>query len=234
MDASLMNGTNFKCGAVCCLQNFKNPITIAEMVMERTEHVLLAGEGAKEFALSQGARQVEIETLLTEREIEFLRSIIHNEQFTGKTVFENEEKRGTVGCVVLDCHGNICAGTSTGGIPKKLPGRTGDSPLIGSGTYADSAFAGVSTTGWGESIMKVQLASLAVRYLEFGMETNCQKAAERAIVYLEQKVQEGLGGLIMLDKQGNYGVAFNTKRIAYGYVERGEIVVRVDGLDTIK
>jgi beta-aspartyl-peptidase (threonine type) len=242
MDASLMNGTNFECGAVCCLQNFQNPIQIAQTVMMCSEHVLLAGDGARIFAEQHGYTQVDPEThLLTEREIQFLKQIQNNEEFTGRTVFENTssssgtdinnddeeegERRGTVGCVALDIHGNIAAGTSTGGIPKKLPGRTGDTPLIGSGTYCDSTVAGASTTGWGESIMKVQLAGTAVRFIEFGMVNSCQEAADRSISYLEQKVTGGLGGIIMLTRQGQYGISFNTKRIAVGYIDNNNCIV---------
>nr|CAG4709764.1 unnamed protein product [Naegleria fowleri] len=185
MDASIMNGTSMKCGAVCAIQSVRNPIRIAQRVMNQTEHVLLVGENALEFARSTCHSEEEckelfvtsVEELVTKRELEFLESIRNNDEFTSRTVFESKiespppSKKGTVGCVALDLNGTICAGTSTGGTPKKVnhqvPGRSGDTGIIGSGTYADSNVGGASSTGWGESIMKIQMTGTVIKWLEF-------------------------------------------------------------------
>lgn len=113
------------------------------------------------------------------------------------------------------------------GTPKKLPGRTGDSGIIGSGSYADSLFGGASCTGWGESIMKVQMCGTAIRWLEFGVHKDAQSAADAIVDYLGKKVN-GLGGIIIIDKKGNYGISYNTEKMAFAYVDnQDQIVARI-------
>ncbi|HEY1015739.1 MAG TPA: isoaspartyl peptidase/L-asparaginase, partial [Herpetosiphonaceae bacterium] len=136
----------------------------------------------------------------------------------------------TVGAVALDAAGNLAAATSTGGIPNKPPGRVGDSPLIGSGLYADNETGGCSTTGWGESIMKVVLAKTATDGLRDG--AHPQAAARAAIAQLERRVK-GLGGCILLDRQGRVGWAHNTPRMAFAFQIAGgepQVAIHEDDL----
>lgn len=113
------------------------------------------------------------------------------------------------------------------GTPKKLPGRSGDSGIIGSGSYADSSYGGASSTGWGESIMKIQMCGTAIRWLEFGIYKDAQSTADAVVNYLQKKVN-GLGGIIVIDKNGNYGISYNTEKMAFAYVdEKDQIVARV-------
>jgi beta-aspartyl-peptidase (threonine type) len=216
MDASIMDGRTFNAGAVAVLRNFPNPIRIARRVLEKTDHILLAGPGAEAFARKEGFKTVPIEELLTPRELKRLEALIMDKQFIAPYSFG--KKRGTVGAVALDRDGHVAAGTSTGGTPKKIPGRVGDSPLIGCGTWAENGVGGVSCTGWGEAIMKVMLAREAAERMRSGMDA--QHAAEHGIEKLEARA-DGLGGVIVMDALGNLGVAYNTPRMARGYMRDG-------------
>ena len=216
MDASIMDGKAFNAGAVAALRNFPNPIRIARCVLEKTDHILMAGVGAEEFARSQGFRSVPIEELLTARELKRLALLVQDKKFHASYSFG--KKRGTVGAVAMDAQGNVAAGTSTGGTPKKLPGRVGDTPLIGCGTYAENGAGGVSCTGWGEAIMKVMLARNVAERMRSGIEA--QTAAKQGIHRLNE-CAEGLGGVICVDPHGGIGVAFNTPRMARGFMGFG-------------
>ena len=214
MDASIMDGAAFNAGAVAALRNFPNPIRIARRIMEKTDHILLAGTGCEEFAREQGFQPVPINSLLTPRELRRLESLIADEDFHAKDAFG--EKRGTVGAVAMDAAGRIAAGTSTGGTPKKIPGRVGDSPIIGAGTYAENAAGGVSCTGWGEAIMKVMLAREVAERMRRGMDA--QKSASAGIRMLAKR-GDGLGGVIAMDRLGRIGIAYNTPRMARGWID---------------
>ena len=213
MDASIMDGKGFDAGAVAALRNFANPIRIARKVLDETEHMLLAGQGCEAFALNQGFHQVPIEELLTPRELKRLERLMSDSDFETPHAFG--KKKGTVGAVALDAHGDIAAATSTGGTPKKLPGRVGDTPLIGCGTYAENGVGGVSCTGWGESIMKVMLARETAEALRTGHSS--RQSAERALNVLKERAG-GLGGIICLDREGEPGAVYNTPRMAWGYM----------------
>ncbi len=213
MDASIIEARTLRAGAVAALRNFANPVQIARRVLCETEHILLAGEGCAVFAEMQGFHPVPIENLLTQRELQRLAALKQDGQFRTPHAFG--KKRGTVGAVALDQPGDIAAATSTGGTPKKIPGRVGDSALIGSGTWAENRVGGVSCTGWGESIMQVMLAREVAEGLR---STNSpQVAAGAAIKKLQDKVR-GLGGVICLSAAGDIGVAFNTPRMARGFM----------------
>lgn len=216
MDASIMDGTRVDAGAVAALRNFPNPVRIARKVLEETEHWLLAGPGCEAFAVRHGFQPVPVEKLLTERELKRLEILIRDPRFRSPHAFGG--KRGTVGAVAMDEKGRVAAATSTGGTPKKLPGRVGDTPLIGCGTYAENGVGGVSCTGWGESIMKVMLAREVAEHLRSG---NSPVDSAKAGVGILKERAGGLGGVICLDRYGNAGMAFNTPRMARGMVNAG-------------
>jgi len=224
MDASIMDGKNLEAGAVAALRNFANPICISRRILENTEHILLAGKGCEQFALGQGFKKVPVEDLLTERELLRLKELKKNKQY--KTEYSFSNKRGTVGAVAVDINGNIAAATSTGGTPKKIPGRVGDTSIIGCGTYAENGVGGVSCTGWGESIMKIMLAKETAEKMRSG--SSAQKAAEYAIDLLHRRCN-GLAGIICIDNKGRIGIYFNTPKMARGYIssEIDEPVIKV-------
>lgn len=216
LDASIMNGTTFRCGAVAAVQNIRHPISLARKVMDESEHILLVGKGAVRFALEHGIERCGLDELLVGRELERWKELQRRTKFSTKEPFRKKAASDTVGAVALDRHDVICAGTSTGGTPNKYPGRVGDSPLIGCGNYADSAVGGVSTTGWGEAMIKVVMAKTVIDLLDLNG-GNPQAAADRGIEILKRKA-DGDGGVIVLTPQGTFGAAFNTPRMARAYI----------------
>lgn len=202
LDAILMDGATLKSGAVVAVERIRNPIRLARAILEKSEHMLLAGYGAEQFALEHGVALCDPKELITDIELTAWASL------SGKAA-----NLGTVGAVALDKHGKIVSGTSTGGTPHKYPGRVGDSALVGCGCYADES-AGVSATGHGESIMKVVLAKAVNDYVAQGKPV--QTAAEDAVALLARRT-EGRGGLIALDREGRPGFAFSTGDMAYAY-----------------
>ncbi|MDE3058837.1 MAG: isoaspartyl peptidase/L-asparaginase [Bacteroidota bacterium] len=227
LDASIMNGTTFRAGAVAAVQSIRNPIALARKIMDESEHILLAGSGAVRFALEHGMQRCSNDELLTGRELELWRTLQGRKSFSTKEAFRKKISHDTVGAVALDSDGVIVSGTSTGGTQNKYPGRVGDSPLIGCGTYADSAVGGASCTGWGEAIIKVVLAKTAVDLLERNS-ADSSAAAAGAIERLVKKA-DGFGGIILLNHRGVPGVAFNTPRMARAYLtsEMNHSVVEV-------
>jgi beta-aspartyl-peptidase (threonine type) len=215
LDASIMNGTSLQCGAVASVQNIRNPISLARLIMEKNEHVLLTGIGAVRFAKENGIPTCKNDDLLVGRELQRWKQLQTKRKFSPKDAFSGAMPSDTVGAVALDNSGTIVAGTSTGGTPNKYPGRVGDSPLIGCGTYSDSRIGGISCTGWGEGIIRVALAKSVIDYMEL-MKADCNTAATYGIDRLKTKV-DGLGGVIVLDAQGTPAVAYNTPRMARAY-----------------
>ncbi|XP_014778262.1 isoaspartyl peptidase/L-asparaginase [Octopus bimaculoides] len=216
MDAMIMEGSTLNSGAVACVQNIANPIQLAQIVMERTDHVLLVGRGANAFAEEHGVSTVPTEVLVTESAkkewqtyMEF-KSTIQNLFHSSKQV----EGHNTVGAIALDKFGNLACGTSTGGITAKRLGRVGDSPIIGSGGYADNNIGAVSTTGHGEAISKVCLAKHIIHLLEQGFDPDA--AAKEAINFMLNRVN-GCGGAIVLNKMGQVAVNFSTERMAWAW-----------------
>jgi beta-aspartyl-peptidase (threonine type) len=193
MDASIMEGDRLGCGAVAAVSRVAHPVTLARRVLDDGRHVLLAGEGALAFARAAGLPECDPEWLITERQ---------RRRHAGAA-----GPGGTVGAVALDRHGTVAAATSTGGTAGKLPGRVGDSALIGCGTYADSTLGGVSCTGQGEAIIRVVLARRALDTLR---EAGDPAAAARLAVDLLVEEGRGQGGLILLDWRGRPGWAHST------------------------
>lgn len=217
LDASIMNGRTFRCGAVAAVRNIKNPISLARIVMEKSEHILLVSTSAERFAVENGIELCDTNNLVTERERKLWQRSRDAQSFITKDAFRRVEKcSDTVGAVAMDFREDICVGTSTGGTFNKYPGRVGDSPLIGCGSYADNAIGGVSTTGWGEAIIKVVLAKTVIDLLALNG-GNAQSAAEKGIEQLKKKV-DGYGGLIVMNAKGEFGVAYNTPRMARAYL----------------
>ena len=195
LDASVMDGTTLKAGAVAGVRTIKNPILAALKVMTNSQHVFLAGRGAEQFAAQQGLEIVDSSYFVTDEM---------------KRKFEKikADKNGTVGCVVRDIYGNICAGTSTGGMMMKKWGRIGDSPVIGAGTYADSRWAGISCTGHGEFFIRYAVAYDVVARMKYGKQT--LKEAMHAVLFDVLLPAGGTGGMIGIDAAGNIVVDFNT------------------------
>ncbi len=208
MDAGIMHGRNFKCGAVGAMRDIANPINVARKVMELTTHVLLVGPAATQFAVANGFRKEVIEVTkykLKRYEQELLR---------GKSQASNLEL-GTVGAIAIDKNGNLASAVSTGGIWLKMEGRVGDSSIVGAGFYADNKAGAAAATGNGDAIMKICLSKHVCDLISSGM--NVDLACKAAIKELEE-LQNGWGGVIVLDRKGNPGIAYNTEGMARAYL----------------
>lgn len=217
LDAGIMNGHALDVGAVASVELLKHPITLARKVLA-SPHVLLVGKGAQEFALEQGMPLCQLEDLLTERQYKRWKANAEKVAREAKeTTSEREEKHGTVGAVALDYAGDLAAATSTGGIPNKYLGRVGDSPLVGCGFYADNN-AAVSCTGDGEDFIRLLMAKRAADFVARG--DTARTAAEAAIAVLGMKAT-GVGGLIVVDRLGNVGFAWNSPHMAHAYLIEG-------------
>jgi beta-aspartyl-peptidase (threonine type) len=215
MDALIMDGATLRAGGVGCVERLRNPVRAARKILSDSPHVYFVAEGAERFAKEHGIQLCGNEELVIPREVERLRKYQAQQQGSGNDgndLFAPEISHDTVGAVALDRAGNVAAATSTGGTLNKAPGRLGDSSLIGCGCYADNMSAAVSTTGWGEPIMKLVLAKwTADRVLAGNLP---EWAAQEAMNYLKQRVN-GHGGIIVLNAQGQFGIAHNTPRMAW-------------------
>ncbi len=217
LDASIMDGKSFRAGAVAAVQNIRNPIKLARTIMEESENVLLVGKGAVRFAKEHGIKTCSQDELITEREIQRWREWQSKSPASERDAFQKKKiPNDTVGAVALDKNGAIASGTSTGGTPNKFPGRVGDSPIIGAGTYADNAVGGVSTTGWGEAMIKVVMAKTVIDIMDRNGNDPALATLE-GMKILERKAQ-GYGGIIALNMDGDVGIAYNTPRMARGYM----------------
>lgn len=217
LDASIMSGETFQAGAVAAVQSVRNPIILARKVMEQSEHVLLVGMGATRFAREHGVPTCRQDDLITDRELERWREAQSGKRALTKDAFRRKKVPvDTVGAVALDQHGNIASGTSTGGTPNKYPGRVGDSPLIGCGTYSDNGIGGVSTSGWGEAMIRVVMAKTVIDIMERNG-GDPEDAVEQGIRILEKKA-DGYGGIIAINNAGQVGISFNTPRMARGFM----------------
>jgi isoaspartyl peptidase/L-asparaginase-like protein (Ntn-hydrolase superfamily) len=209
LDASIMDGSNLACGAVAGVTTVKNPIGLARLVMERTRHVLLAGDGADRFAAQQGVEQVDQEYFFTQRRYDHLQKILEQEEQNGEV---QRRGGGTVGAVALDTHGNLAAGTSTGGLTNKMYGRVGDSPVVGAGTYAKNGTCAVSGTGTGEEFIRHGVARSISALMEYGDAT----LDEAAHVLVHETLRPGDGGVIAVGQDGTLVMEFNSSTMARG------------------
>jgi L-asparaginase / beta-aspartyl-peptidase len=210
-DAIVMDAASLKAGSVAALQRIRNPIQLARKVLENCPHMMLVADGAERFAKSQGIALCDGKELIAEAEWKAWQQCKKDKH---AAEHHRGHEQGTVGAVAVDARGALFAATSTGGTCCKLPGRVGDSPLIGCGCYADAEAGGVSSTGYGEAIMKVVMAKTAVDFLRH---YDAKKSAQETIALFAKRTH-ATAGLILLDRQGNPGFAFNTPRMAYGYV----------------
>jgi beta-aspartyl-peptidase (threonine type) len=215
-DASVMLSDG-RCGAVGVVRGVKNPIVLARKVMEETDHILLVGEGAERFARSLGYKTNH--NLVTEPRAKLLESLKRSGKAPYLPRFENFLDLGTVGAVAQDEEGLIAVATSTGGLMGKLPGRVGDSAIIGAGTYA-SEHGGASATGHGEAIARLLITCWATELME---RYPAQEAIDRVIS--EAKLKDCACGIIGIDAQGNLGLGFNTQSMSWGYIKDGNSVI---------
>ena len=212
LDASIMDGGTLRAGAVAAVSRIRNPVLAARAVMEKSPHVLLVGKGADQFARQHG--------------LPLVRNTYFNTQERKKALRKGlQRQHGTVGAVALDRRGDLAAATSTGGYTGKLPGRVGDSPLIGAGTYADNSSCAVSGTGWGEAFIRIALAhEVSARMRHRGEDVvQASKAALKSLARMK-----GDGGLIALDRRGNIAMPFNSGGMLRACIHAdGRRVVRI-------
>ena len=202
MDSSIMDGKSGKGGAVAGVSKVKNPVLLARMVMEKTEHVMLIGSGAEKFAEEIGIELVDPSYFYSEKNLKRVRKS------------KEDEKLGTVGAAALDKSGNLAAATSTGGRTNKMTGRVGDSPILGAGTWAQNGLCAVSGTGHGEYFMRLLTAADVCKLMEY---SNLSLEESTQIVVNKLTVIGGEGGIISIDSNGNISAQFNTKGMARGY-----------------
>lgn len=237
MDAAIMDGSNRKAGSVAGVTTIKNPVTAARAVMEKSEHVMMAGKGAEKFAAANGCVMVEPSYFFTEerwkgllkaRQLDSLKARPdHDSTHTLlKQPGNRDYKYGTVGAVALDVKGNLAAATSTGGMTNKKYGRIGDAPVIGAGTYANNTTCAISCTGWGEYFIRLVMAKSVSDRMELAGESLQQATQEMILKQLP--AMGGDGGLIAVDVKGNIAMPFNTKGMYRGYIKaNGETAVDI-------
>ena len=229
-DASIMDGATGEAGASTGTMHVRHPIELARRVMEASPHVLLAEEGAEEFALLQGLELVPNTFFHTPRRLEALLRVQERErEQTGLAtpVPEDWQMRGTVGAVALSAEGALAAGTSTGGMTNKRWGRIGDSPIIGAGTFADGT-VGVSSTGHGEYFIRLGIARDVAARMDYLGEPLDEAAGH--VIHTTLTEAGGTGGIITLDAEGHVAMPFNTEGMYRGYVTRsGRVVTMIYG-----
>jgi beta-aspartyl-peptidase (threonine type) len=215
LDASIMDGSNLMAGAVAGVTTIRNPITAAYAVMTKSDHVMLVGSGAEEFAEEQGLDIVPPSYFFDSTRYHQLHKVKGDMTVNGMA---DDKKFGTVGCVALDQYGNLAAGTSTGGMTNKKYGRVGDSPIIGAGTYANNLTCAVSATGWGEYFIRLNVAHDIHALMEYAG-LSVQEAADSVIMKKLPRLG-GNGGVIALDREGNFSMIFCTSGMYRGYITK--------------
>jgi len=227
LDASIMNGKTLSAGAVAGVTIVKNPVSAARAVMEKSNHVMLSGAGADKFAASAGLEIVDPSYFVTEERWQLLQQVKkedslsksggHSYNDTRPTNIYPDSKFGTVGAVALDAEGNLAAATSTGGMTNKMFGRIGDSPVIGAGTYASNATCAISCTGWGEFYIRLVMAKSVSDMMEYG-KWDLKNAADEMIMK-RLPALGGDGGMIAVDRNGNFTMPFNTAGMYRGFIK---------------
>ncbi len=234
LDASVMDGSNLDAGAVSGVTKIKNPIDLAIKVMTNSPHVMLSGQGAEQFASEQGFELMNPNYFYTESRFQALQRIKDSEKteldHDGKTAFKDISKKdskfGTVGAAALDKHGNLAAGTSTGGMTNKKWNRIGDAPIIGAGTYANNATCAVSSTGWGEYFIRAVVAHDISALMEYKGLTLAEAAKE--VIQKKVPALGGDGGIVAIDKDGNMVMEFNTEGMYRASMNAdGELIISI-------
>ncbi len=219
MDASIMDGRTKAAGSVAGVTIIRNPITAARAVMEKSEHVMMVGRGAELFATQMGLEIVDPSYFWTERRWKALQQELQKEKPQAVLDFaplDEPKKFGTVGAVALDVHGNLAAGTSTGGMTNKKYGRVGDAPIIGAGTYADNESCAVSATGHGEFFIRWTVAYDIAALMKYrGLSV---KQAGDEVIHKKLAPVKGEGGVIILDRNGNFATPFNSEGMYRGHI----------------
>jgi L-asparaginase / beta-aspartyl-peptidase len=218
LDASMMEGKSYRAGAVAAVQRIAHPVSLARLIMEKSEHVLLVGRGAARFAQVHGVPLCGNDDLITPAQLVLWRKAQLGLQAEKARGIRKRTKGGhdTVGAVALDQKGNVVAAASTGGTPNKHPGRVGDSPLVGAGLYADNNLGGGVATGEGEAIIRVVLVKSVMDCMEQNG-GDPESAARAGIEILSRKVH-GQGGIIVMNSRGQVSIAYNTPRMARAYM----------------
>lgn len=222
MDASIMDGSNIDAGAVSGIRNVKNPVLLARTIMDKSEHVLLCGQGAEEFARMQGLQFEDDAYFYNQHRYEQWQQAVKEDSIS---LDHNDKKFGTVGAVALDANGNLAAATSTGGMTNKKFGRMGDSPIVGAGTYANNNTCAISCTGHGELFIRAVVAydiSCLMEYKGLSLREACDVVVHDKLV----KIQ-GEGGLVAIDKHGNIELPFNSEGMYRGYATENERKVMI-------
>lgn len=233
-DASIMDGKTLNAGASAGTKTVKNPINLARAVMDKSPHVLLSRDGAETFAKEQGLEIVEPSYFSTDKKLKSLERVKASEKNKVALFYDadlQDSKFGTVGCAALDKHGNLAAGTSTGGMTNKRWGRIGDSPIIGAGTYANNNTCAVSSTGWGEFFIRGMVAYDISALMEYKNLT-LKEAAKEVIQNKLPKIgdQGATGGIIAIDKDGNMAMEFNTQGMFRATMnDKGELYIGMFG-----
>lgn len=224
MDASIMEGKELMAGAIGGVRTIKHPILAARAVMEKSEHVMLVGQGAETFAKEQGLEIVDPSYFYTQQRWDALQNVLKSDPDRSE-LDHSDRKHGTVGAVALDRHGNLAAATSTGGMTNKRYNRIGDSPIIGAGTYADNGTCAVSCTGHGEYFIRYAVAHSLAAQMEYGHKS--LKEAGDHIIHDVLVKAGGTGGLISVDKDGNVYLPFNTEGMYRGFTKPGMREVKI-------
>jgi len=232
LDAAIMDGKTLEAGAVAGIKRIKNPIILARKIMENSKHVMLVGEGAEIFAKEQNLEIVDNEYFHTDKRWQSLQKIKAEERKkksknkSGDINKNTNSKFGTVGCAALDKNGNLAAGTSTGGMTNKKYGRVGDVPIIGAGTYANNNTCALSATGHGEYFIRNVVTHDISALMEY-KNLSINEAA-REVVMNKLVKQNGSGGVIGIDKNGNITMTFNSKGMFRGFItDEGKSVVKM-------